>query len=283
LGKLAEYVSTDISKFKKAVLENKVEEIYVLGERFIDARDKLKTYEKLAAIGQTSAMLAHDIRRPFLNVKLILNMLDTYKNNPVALEAAKKEVKKSICNVESMLSDIMDFSREVKLETKPFPLVPLIGSSIKQSIQSYHDANIKFDYNFAHTKQPLVDVVRMERAFCNIIGNAIDAITEFSKANGGTISIFSKDVLSNNGTVLEIIIGNDGPSFEDEDLASMFELFFTKGKKGGTGIGLASTQKIVSLHNGSVKARNRLNKNGDIDGVEFVILIPASGEIEKIN
>ena len=116
-----------------------------------------------------------------------------------------------------------------------------------------------------------------------IIGNAIDAITEFSKANGGTISIFSKDVLSNNGTVLEIIIGNDGPSFEDEDLASMFELFFTKGKKGGTGIGLASTQKIVSLHNGSVKARNRLNKNGDIDGVEFVILIPASGEIEKIN
>ena len=75
-------------------------------------------------------MLAHDVRKPFTKLKAFLNYFDDYKESPEKLSNAKHEIEKSIKQVDRMINEIMDFSREVRLETKPTALVDLVDFSI---------------------------------------------------------------------------------------------------------------------------------------------------------
>ncbi|MFH1653111.1 MAG: response regulator [Pseudomonadota bacterium] len=231
--------------------------------------EKMKT---LAAIGQTTSMLAHDVRKPFSIVKAMMESYDTYINDPVALKEAKQSLDKSIKHVESMLNDIMDFSRDVKLDVRPASVIPVIDFSIRQVSQNHKDTAINFNYNITHTKHPLIDDERIARVFTNILSNAVEAIIQIGKREHGTIDISTHDLNGLDNNTVAIVIGNDGPPLKVEDIPNMFETFFTKGKRKGTGIGLASAHKIIALHGGKIVARNREEGRG----VEFIIIVPAS-------
>lgn len=266
--------------------ESKISEIQILKKHFQQMLSRLQKYRKeneeqakMAAIGLTTATLSHDIRKPFSQVKMILGSFELFKNNPSRLDAARQDVEKAIKNVEAMVNDIMDFSREVKLQTKATSLGGVFDFSLRQTLQSYPEPNIKITYNFKATKQPLIDEDRLVRVFGNIIGNGVEAITVIGKKQSGTITIETIDTAKDNTSFVEIIIGNDGPIFPDGAEDKLFESFYTYGKATGTGLGLASAQKIVHLHNGTIMARNKSNK----EGVEFVIYLPASNEKEQID
>ncbi len=243
------------------------------------SQEKLLKASKLAAIGQTTSLLAHDVRKPFAMLKSMLSILDVLKSNPSELGRAKSDVSKAIKHVESMLSDIMDFSREIKLERNPHGLGSILDFSIRQAAQGHAKADISFAYDIRNRLKPLVDEERIGRVFSNIIGNAIEAIIIIGKKTSGEITVASRDTIVNNIPFVEVTIGNDGPVFHQEDIPKLFESFFTKGKQKGTGLGLASVKKIVELHDGEVLARNRAADAG----VEFVVRIPASAENENPN
>ncbi len=235
-----------------------------------------KQNAKFTAIGQTTAILAHDVRKPFAMAKSLLSMLDVLKNSPSELNRAKSDIEKAIKHVETMISDIMDFSREVKLETKSQNIVNILDFSIRQTAQVHQNADISFQYNIQNTLKPLADDERLSRVFSNILANAIEAITIIGKKNAGTIIISTRNIEKSGNSFVEVVIGNDGPSFKEEDMPKLFESFFTKGKQKGTGLGLASVKKIINLHGGEVFARNLENNTG----VESIIQIPASQEKE---
>jgi CheY-like chemotaxis protein len=204
------------------------------------------------------------------------------------LNRAKADIERSIANVESMLNDIMDFSREVRLETKPCFLNAVFDYSIRQTAQIYPHTDVNFSYDVCHTYKPFADDERFARVCTNVILNAIEAVTIMDKKVKGSIYISSKDLIKNDKRFVEIIIANNGPKFRQEDLVNLFTPFFTKGKKEGTGLGLASAYKIVNLHEGTITARNMdVNKAMELgwdrdEGVEFIIDIPASDEHDKI-
>ena len=241
------------------------------------SQEKLLKGPKLAAIGQTTSLLAHDVRKPFAMLKSMLSILDVLKSNPSELGRAKSDVNKAIKHVESMLSDIMDFSREIKLERNPHGLGNILDFSIRQASQGFVSSDIAFCYDIQSKWKPLVDEERIGRVFSNIISNAIEAITIIGKRTSGVITVASRDTRVNNIPYVEITIGNDGPVFQQMDIPKLFESFFTKGKQKGTGLGLASVRKIVDLHDGEVTARNRVADTG----VEFQLRLPASPEKEQ--
>ncbi|MBF0312128.1 MAG: hybrid sensor histidine kinase/response regulator [Oligoflexia bacterium] len=274
--------NTDVSISQFELKNTKIAELISLSNQFIEWQQRSLVYDKLKqentklnAIASTTQMLAHDVRKPFASIKSVLNMLDILKDNPLQLKQAKVDIEKSIKNVESMIADIMDFSREVKLETKPQSVVSLLDFSIRQTAQGYKNAAINFKYELSNQHCPLVDDERLARVFGNIIGNGIEAITVIGAKENGNIWIKSKD----SGDWIEIVIGNDGPAFKEEDIPKLFDSFFTKGKKKGTGLGLASVQKIIYLHGGQIEARNASSGLG----VEFIIKLPASAEKEFHN
>jgi len=253
-----------------------VEDIITLFDKLIENEKKISETMRLAAIGQSTAMVAHDVRKPFSQIKGVLDSFDEFQKEPGALEIARRNIDKSIRHVETMLADIMDFSRDVKLEVKPSSVIEIIDFSIREAAQGYPDRDVNFKYNIENEYKPLADGERLSRALANIIGNGIEAILYIGKKNHGCIDISVQDRNIEGNRYISIIIGNDGPSFNEEDIPNLFKPFFTKGKKKGTGLGLASAHKIISQHKGSIVSRNRT----DLTGVEFEIVLPASNEKE---
>ena len=233
------------------------------------------------AIAGLTKMLAHDLRKPLSQVKVMLDAFEMFKANPSRLETAKRDVKKAISNVEGMLADVMNYSRDVKLETSAKSLGCVLDFVIRQVVQQGSaDIDISFKYNFRAGRKPLMDEGRFSRVLANIIGNGIEAITVIGKKKIGVIDITTNNFGDNKEKPFtEIIIGNDGHPFSEGVEDKLFESFYTSGKKKGTGLGLASAKKIVTLHDGEIFARNKFNGNG----VEFVIRVPISNELEDID
>lgn len=232
---------------------------------------------KLVAIGKTASMLAHDVRKPFSSMKSMLNMLEHYINNPSALNAARSDIDKSIQDVDAMIADIMDLSREANLHVKPCSLSSIIRALISEIAPAYSRLNISFEYSLGSKHKPLVDEKRVARVFQNILTNALEAISILGKRTQGSILFSSRDVQLDRQNFVEITIANDGPPLIEEDIPNLFGSFFTKGKKDGTGLGLASAQKMIELHDGTITAKN----SDDKKKVEFTIRIPASDEVEN--
>ena len=233
---------------------------------------------KNETMAQLTQHLSHDIRKPLSSIKLILDSFEMFKSNPSRLEKAKVDVLQSINNIQRMLNDVLNYSREVQLETSSKSLGPIIDFVIRQVTQGFPKADINFEYDFSAPNKPLIDEGRFGRVLENIIGNGIEAITIIGKKNCGIIDISTKD-FTNNKNFVEITIGNDGPLFPEGVEKDLFESFFTSGKSGGTGLGLASAKKIVTLHEGEIFARNKADGNG----VEFVIRLPSSNEPEDFD
>lgn len=250
-----------------------------------DIRQNLTKYTELKvrnataeAIAGLTKHMAHDLRKPLSQVRVILDAFDLFKNNPSRLKAARDDIKKAINNVEGMLADVLNFSREIKLSIEPRSLAKVLNFTIRQVALSYVNANIEFVYHLNADKKPLMDEARFNRALANIIGNGIEAITIIGNKGHGTIDISTSSYEAESSFV-EIIIGNNGPLFPPGIENKLFKSFFTSGKASGTGLGLASAKKIVDLHDGEIFARNKV----DGEGVEFIIRLPASEDSEEVD
>lgn len=273
--------NTKREKMEKDLLKTKIYEFQVLNSAFIDMHMAIAKHQaeaqlnaRMASIGQSTAMLAHDVRKPFSMINAMLEDMDRYKNDEESLNSAKTAIKKSIKKVETMVNDIMDLSREVRLEVKPALLSQVLDYSIREAAQNIKGLDIGFIYSFKHTLKPMFDEERIARVFVNILSNAFEAIQHIGRKNDGIVWFDTIDILVSERPFVRIVIGNSGPLIDDRDMGNLFESFFSKGKRKGTGIGLASAQKIVNLHEGNIYAKNR----EDMNGVEFFIELPVSSE-----
>jgi len=257
---------------QKELLEEKHNQLLIVEERLEDARKQIVSKSKLAAIGETTAMLAHDVRKPFSQIKSLLSVLNQVKDDPSYINKAIQEIERSVKHVESMLSDVMDFSREVKLDVESVSIVNVIELSLRQLTQLPGDKVIKLKYSFSNKQKLMADQIRLSRVFINIISNAIDAV-----GDEGLISFACSDVTINNKKMVQLVIANSGPFIQQDDLQKIFDPFFTKNKSRGTGLGLASAKKIVVLHEGNIGARN----NTENKTVEFIITIPGSEVVDS--
>jgi len=249
-----------------------VHEISLFAVLLREAYANIRRQSAMAAIGQTAAMLAHDVRRPFAVTKALLGSLNELKDDPAELERARRAIDGAIAHADSMIADVLDFSREAKPELKPEGLAAILDESVRQSALASPAPGVGITWALRHSRKPLADPARLPRALANIIGNAAEAMARDGEEARGTISINSRD---GRGTV-EISIANDGPSVAEEDLPRLFESFFTRKKARGTGLGLAAVKKIVESHGGAVSAANLPGGAG----VEFRISLPASAEAE---
>lgn len=226
-------------------------------------QETIKQQAKLAAIGQTTAMLAHDVRKPFTLVKAFLDQVSSKRFDDDFIKKSEHEIDRSLAEVENMIEDTLEFTRDKNPELAPCNPQSLINISLRETFKIYEDTDINFRYDFKHRSFLNIDTMKAIRVFNNIIGNAIEAMDR-----RGEIWFKTEDQKEKN-RMMEIVIGNSGPSISKEDQSNIFDPFFTKGKQKGTGLGLAISKKIVNLHGGDIKVRN--DKMG---GTEFILTFP---------
>jgi len=231
----------------------------------IDLREKTKKLaqaERLAAIGELSARLAHDLRNPLTVLKGVVEIARARTNSGETRFSTKQidMMERSISRMSNQIDDVLEFVKIQSLHTTKNTLLDSVGLSLakinKPSNVKIHipDKGVEFVY----------DSDKIEIVFDNLLNNSIQAIND-----DGEITIRFIDLENE----VEIEVEDSGDGISDEIISKVFEPLFTTKKK-GTGLGLASCKSIIEQHGGSISVRNK--------PTIFTIKLPKMVEISTI-
>ncbi|MBW2543892.1 MAG: PAS domain S-box protein [Deltaproteobacteria bacterium] len=221
---------------------------YILVQRDITEFKALerKFYEsqKLAAIGQLSAGIAHEVRNPLSSIKMSLQILEK-RMKPEGNDSKRFQIAgREVGHLEKLVNDILFYARPSNPIKKPSDIEKIIGHALAMAEKAVSDKHIRVKTALAKDLPSLdVDPAMLEQAFLNIYHNAIDAM-----ADGGKLSISARQT---NGRVF-VEVKDNGCGIAVEDMPHIFNPFFTR-KKYGTGLGLTQIKKIVDLHQGTIE------------------------------
>jgi len=231
---------------------------------FKDLEKKFYESEKLAAIGQLSAGIAHEVRNPLSSIKMSLQILERRMqpegNDLERFRIAQREVE----HLEELVNDVLIYAKPAVPRKEPSDIRRIIENALALAERLVTDKNIQVQTDF-NNALPLmnVDAVMLEQAFLNIYRNAVDAM----EMNG--ILRTAARRTGNDPALLEITVEDNGCGIDAADLPHVFNPFFTK-KKYGTGLGMTQVKKIIDLHMGNIEIRSK-NKEGTRVMVTFPI------------
>jgi signal transduction histidine kinase len=239
--------------------------------RFQETAAKLETAvaqvrrsERLAALGQLTAGLAHELRNPLGTMKTSAELLarSVSKENPIAQEMAGY-ISTEVDRTNSLITRFLDFARPQHLRLEPGDISTLLD----QAVASFYRerpaslAGIEIYKNYSPGIPPVkFDAELMERVFSNLILNAAQA-----SPPGGVVTV--KTQLLGNKEV-EVAVIDRGTGIEAKDLESIFNPFFTT-KPDGVGLGLAICSKIVDEHGGHITVESTAG-----EGSVFHVILP---------
>lgn len=224
-----------------------------------DKTNKLIQAERLSAIGEISARLAHDLRNPLTVIKGTVEIIKA-RNKKIDTEFSSKQIEmmeRAVARMSNQIDEVLDFVKIQTLHATRNSLFETIGLSVTK-IKKSADFSINVVGN---NVQFVYDADKLEVVFDNVITNAVEAINE-----KGQIDIRVNDNL--NEIVIEI--EDSGTGVPDELLTKIFEPLFTT-KQRGTGLGLASCKRIIEQHGGSIHVKSKPSM--------FIIKLPKLLEI----
>jgi len=271
-GQLIGYVKLYKDVTERKQMEKKLEEYSEHLEELVEkrtrqlkeAQEQLLKAERLAAIGEMAAMVGHDLRNPLTGIAGATYYLKT-KLGPKMDKKSREMlelVEKSIGYSNKIISDLLEYSKEILLElTETTP-----KSIIKDALTSIKIPKNTRTSDLTENKPKIkVDAPKIERVFVNIIKNAIAAMPK-----GGTLTITSKE---SNGN-LQIAFIDTGVGMPKEVMEKIWiPLFTTKAK--GMGLGLPICKRIVEAHGGDISVESIVNKE-----TTFTVTIPIKPKLE---
>jgi signal transduction histidine kinase len=231
----------------------------------------LRRSESLAAVGQATTQVAHEIRNPLGSIRLGVSMLrDSVTDDPDALNTIEL-VERGISHLNKLVVDVTQFSRQKELERSTVDLHESLERSIDLVSERIREKNATVERLFA--RRSIVgqwDPYQLRQVFVNVIANAVDASQENSAV------LISTELLptESNGdgqppkTYARITIADQGKGMDKATRDRIFEPFFST-KKRGTGLGLAIVKQIVELHGGRISVASEPG-----EGSKFKIDLP---------
>ncbi len=205
---------------------------------------KLRQTQRLSALGNLAAGIAHDVRNPLNAIKLLSShasdMLDDGAHPAVKPMAA---IREEVDRLDSIVSNFLSLARETELHREPRELDALLQECVRLFRKDAEARGVRL---ISELRAPglvlLLDPKQWTRAVLNVILNALEACPE-----GGRVRIFSR--VSDSACSIEI--RDDGPGLAPETAERVFEPYFTT-RPGGTGLGLSITKSIIEEHGGTI-------------------------------
>jgi nitrogen-specific signal transduction histidine kinase len=250
--------------------------------RLEQAQAEARRSERLAALGQLSAGLAHEIRNPLGVIKGSAEML-TQKladSNPLATELAGY-ISTETNRLSALVTRFLDFARPLHADLAPGDLRAVLDRALNDVALLWKGAAVRVEKEYQPSlPQVALDEGLCEQAFLNIIQNAYDAM---GAEGGGVLRVqvnSARCSIRDRHTVdgVEVRIADSGPGIPPDLREQIFNPFVTT-KKSGVGLGLSIVSKIIDGHHGSIRIEDSSGSSGDGNknrGACFVMFFPAT-------
>lgn len=254
--------------------------------RLEQAQAEARRSERLAALGQLSAGLAHEIRNPLGVIKGSAEMLTQKlaKSDPLATELAGY-ISTETNRLSALVTRFLDFARPLHADLAPREITSVLDRALNDVALLWKGSTVKVEKEYeANLPEVPMDEALCEQAFLNIIQNAYDAMGE----TGGVIRVAAKRSRGNRGGAavegVEIRMSDSGPGIPPELREQIFNPFVTT-KKTGVGLGLSIVSKIIDGHHGAIRVEGSDIPVGEgaAPGASFVIFLPAAGQASAAN
>jgi signal transduction histidine kinase len=222
--------------------------------------------ERLAALGEMAASVAHEVRNPlaviFNAVGGLKRLLQPSGDVRLLLEIVGEEADR----LNRMVTDLLDYSRPLRPAVQPVQAQAVIDDAIAAVLPARRGGPIEARVSVEPGLEPvLADARLLRQALVNLVTNAVQAMPQ-----GGVLTVTAARVVADGAALARIAVHDTGSGIPADIRAKVFQPFFTT-KAMGTGLGLAVVKRIAEGHGGRVQL-------ADCDrGTEFHLILPLSG------
>ncbi len=227
--------------------------------------------EKLAAMGQLSAGVAHEIRNPLTAISGYVQLYFAKNKEDAPFFKKMKVIEQALQQINRIVEGLLGFSRKSETTLEKTTCEKIIEDTLviaEHSLSRY--SSVKIERKFGQNVPTVhVDKRQIQQVFLNFMMNAAQAMPE-----GGSLTILTRCVADKNDPTrrfVETIFRDTGIGIAKEKFDSLFQPFYTSGKEGGTGLGLSISKSIVEKHQGCIYFESEVGK-----GTTFFIRLPAA-------
>ena len=244
------------------IYERRLEETLAERTRELEAaHQRMVEQTRLATIGKTAAVLAHEMRNPLSSIKLALSGLTPEDGLSERAERRIRLVVGEVDRLEALLNQTLDYARPLQVSKKPVDIDELVARVVEAQQPLLERRGLVVDHRRCKGCPGVcLDEAKFHQVLLNVLKNAIEA-----SPDGGVITIATGPGADGR---LRIEVGNAGRVPDEEVLEKAFEPFFTT-KPRGAGLGLGLVKRIVEEHGGSVALEREAT-----DRVRLVIELP---------
>jgi len=223
---------------------------------------KLMQTASLAAVGELSSSIVHEMRNPLSSVKINLQALRKKVEGDANYAELADIASEQVVRLEKMLADLLNYGKPLHLATTRISFGDLAKEILELVRQQATEKAVSVTIENELDQTPITaDPEQTRRALTNLVANAIQAAP-----HGGAVRISAKTIESNRAI---ISVCDNGRGISETEKEKLFQPFFTT-KEGGTGLGLANVKKIADYHGWNIAAEN-LPEGGAVFTISLTI------------
>jgi two-component system sensor histidine kinase HydH len=235
--------------------------IHSLGTGKIFLEKEMAKSQRLAALGNLAAGIAHEIRNPLSSIKGFATFFkERYGGNPEDVKTAAIMIQE-VDRLNRVISQLLEFARPMDLHKERTSLQGIIHHTLKMIEDQSRLKGIMIQADLSpHVGDALIDSDKLTQVFLNVYLNALEAMEK-----GGTLSV---NLSLRNDRTIRIDISDTGRGIDRDEAARIFDPYFTT-RPTGTGLGLAIVHKIIEAHGGEIRVDSVRG-----EGTTFSIFLP---------
>ncbi len=257
------------SRHQTELYRELAERLAETNRRLEQAQAEARRSERLAALGQLSAGLAHEIRNPLGVIKgsaeMLTQKLEASEELPRELAGY---ISTEVNRLSALVTEFLDFARPLHAQRQPAEITKVLDRALDIVAARWKGKPVRVERVYA-ADLPMVplDESLCEQAFLNLVQNAYEAMEE----HGGVLHVEVKMATDEGREGIELVMRDTGLGVPDKLREEIFNPFVTT-KKTGVGLGLSIVSKIVDGHNGFIHV-----ENGAQGGAVFTLFFPREG------
>lgn len=204
--------------------------------------------EKLAALGQLAAGIAHEIRNPLTSINILIHSLRERLPSENSQQEDLKVIEEEIHRMNEIVDQFLRFAKPAPPFFEKTDVLSIVEETLQLLRLQAEKQRIAVEREFQTLPMILIDPEQMKQAMLNLLLNAIQAMPE-----GGLLTLKGRN--SEDGQWIHLSIQDSGMGISGEDIDKLFDPFFST-KEGGVGLGLSITHRIIDQHHGKIEVES---------------------------